>query len=171
MQQPRVNERMIELMYLIGAICAGVLMISLFVAAFWEIGGAVFVFFRILPSRNPKFASDSDALVVALKGIEYLFLAPMSFLVYRNLAIYVAAQVTGSENSQAEVAVTETKGLVTSLMIAVVATDLVGKALSPEGLAERPPVYELTLMVVLGAYFFLLHWVAGSRSHFSPTKR
>ena len=47
----------------------------------------------------------------------------MSFLVYRNLAIYVAAQVTGSENSQAEVAVTETKGLVTSLMIAVVATD------------------------------------------------
>jgi hypothetical protein len=58
--------------------------------------------------------------------------------------------------------VTEAKSLVTSLMIAVVATDLVGKVLSPDGLAQRRPIYELILIVVLSGYYLMLHYIGKS---------
>jgi len=149
-------ERCIELLYAAGALCSGLLMISLFLAAFCEIGSAVLVFFRQFVGNDQRLSLESAVLTTALKGIELLFLAPMSFLVYRSLGNYVASKASGREDPDAEAAVTESKGLVTSLMVAVVATDLVGKVLSPDGLAAHPPIYELLLIVILVAYFYLL---------------
>ena len=40
-------------------------------------------------------------------------------------------------------------------MVAVVATDLVGKVLSPEGLSAKRPIFEMILIVLLGAYYLL----------------
>jgi hypothetical protein len=44
----------------------------------------------------------------------------------------------------------------------VVATDLVGKVLSPDGLAQRRPIYELILIVVLSGYYLMLHYIGKS---------
>lgn len=144
-------------LYVIGAFCASALMVSLFAVAFWEIGKAISVFFHFASGPDPRVPPESQAIMVALKGIEYMFLAPMSFLVYRSLANYVVKGTDGGYDAKAEAEVTATKRFVTSLMFAVVATDLIGRVLSPEGLIVRPPIYELVLLVVLGAYMFLLH--------------
>ena len=150
----------VERLYTVGAVCASILMILLFVVAFCETGSALLVFFHILSSRDPAVSPESQAMTTALKGIEYMFLAPMSFLVYRSLANYVADRALGHQTPAAEAEVTETKRLVTSLMFAVVATDLIGKGLSPEGLRARAPIYELGLLVIFGGYLFLLHYMA-----------
>jgi hypothetical protein len=152
-------HRIFKALYIAGAVCAGGLMVALFVAAFCEIGTSLLIFFHRIPVRDLTSTPESEAITVALKGIEYLFLAPMSFLVYRSLAIYVADMANGGHNPAARSAVTEAKSLVTSLMIAVVATDLVGKVLSPDGLAQRRPIYELILIVVLGGYYLMLHHI------------
>ncbi len=149
-------KRFIELTYMLGAFCSGVLMISLFLAAFFEIGSAVLNFFRKFPNQNPSLSIESELITAALKGIELLFLAPMTFLVYRSLANYIASKTSGVDDTEAEAAVTESKGLVTSLMAAVVATDLVGRVLSTDGFTSHPPIYELLLIVVLVGYFYLL---------------
>jgi hypothetical protein len=149
--------RLVERLYAAGALCASTLMILLFAVAFWEIGKALLVFFHVLSPQDSAVPAESQAMITALKGIEYMFLAPMSFLVYRSLANYVADRVLGHQTPGVEAEVTETKRLVTSLMFAVVATDLIGKALSPEGLTPKAPTYELCLLVVFGAYLFLLH--------------
>jgi hypothetical protein len=154
--RPGLLERFIELVYTVGAVCSGVLMIALFSAAFCEIASAVLTFFRKFPNQLPGLSLESELITAALKGIELLFLAPMTFLVYRSLANYIACKTTGRENPEAEAAVTESKALVTSLMAAVVATDLVGKVLSPDGFASHPPIYELLLIIVLVGYFYLL---------------
>jgi hypothetical protein len=148
---------LVEKLYAGGALCAGTLMILLFAVAFWEIGKALLVFFHVLSPRDSAVPLESLAMTTALKGIEYMFLAPMSFLVYRSLANYVADRALGHQTPEVESEVTETKRLVTSLMFAVVATDLIGKSLSPDGLTARAPTYELCLLVIFGAYLFLLH--------------
>ena len=150
-------QRLARLAYILGAACAVVLMFSLFAAAFWEIGRAVFVFFRLANNPQPLVPYESSAIAIALKGIEYLFLAPMSFLVYRGLARYMQDTAQGNAKPGAEAEVTESKRLVTGLMFAVVSTDLIGKMLSPDGLIAKQPVYELCLLVILGGYTFVLH--------------
>jgi len=155
-------QRIVKARYIAGAVCAGGLMIAIFIAAFCEIGTSLLIFFHRIPVRELMSTPESEAITVALKGIEYLFLAPMSFLVYRSLAIYVADMANGGHNPAAKCAVTEAKSLVTSLMIAVVATDLVGKVLSPDGLAQRRPIYELILIVVLSGYYLMLHYIGKS---------
>ena len=145
-------------LYVVGAGCASSLMVLLFAIAFWEIGKAIAVFVHLAAGPDPRVPPESQAIMVALKGIEYLFLAPMSFVVYSSLANYVVERARGGDATSAEEEVTETKRLVTSLMFAVVATDLIGRVLSPEGLLmARPPIYELCLLLILGAYMFLLH--------------
>jgi hypothetical protein len=159
-EQPREKEFLAQLtrvLYVVGAACASTLMVLLFALAFWEIGKAVAVFMHLAVGPDSRVPPESQAIMVALKGIEYLFLAPMSFLVYRSLANYVVERARGGSGTSAEEEVTETKRLVTSLMFAVVATDLIGRVLSPEGLLARPPIYELCLLVILAAYMFLLH--------------
>jgi hypothetical protein len=150
-------ELLTRLLYIIGAFFASTLMVLLFAAAFWEMGKGIAVFFHLAAGADPRVPPESQAIMMALKGIEYLFLAPMSFLVYRSLALYVVDRTRGGGKANADVGVIETKGLVTSLMFAVVATDLIGRVLSPEGLIARTPIYELCLLVILGAYIFLLH--------------
>jgi hypothetical protein len=162
--QPSLLEKLARCVYLIGAACAFALMIFLFAAAFLEIGKSIAVFFHFGSGPDPRVPPESQALMVALKGIEYLFLAPIGFLVYRSLAMYVVDKTRGRTDGNAEAEVTEAKRLVTSLMFAVVATDLIGRVLSPEGFSVRAPVYELALLIVLGAYMFLLHIISSRKA-------
>jgi hypothetical protein len=155
-----LEERVAKFLYVVGSFCASSLMVLIFAAAFWEIGSAIIVFFRSVSTQDPGLPPESPAIIIALKGIEYLFLAPMSFVVYRSLANYVVNKVAGHSEGEAEV--TESKRMVTSLMFAVVATDLMGKALSPEGLSAKAPGYELALLAILGVYIFLLHHMTKS---------
>ena len=69
--------------------------------------------------------------MVALKGIEYLFLAPVGFLVYRSLAKYIVNKTHDRPDADAKAEIMETKLLVNSLMFAVIVTDLIGRVLSP----------------------------------------
>lgn len=154
------EERVAKFLYVVGAFCASSLMVFIFAAAFWEIGRAILVFFHFVSAQDPRQPAESQAIIIALRGIEYLFLAPMSFVVYRSLANYVVNKVGGHGEGGTEV--TESKRMVTSLMFAVVATDLMGKALGPEGLSTKVPGYELALLVILGAYTFLLYYMTKS---------
>ena len=143
-----------------GAACGVILMVSLFALAFWEIGKAVMIFAGRASGSDPRLAPESQAMIVALKGIEYLFLAPICLLVYRSLAIYVVDKMKSRCDTKSKAEVAETKYLVTSLMAAVVATDLIGRVLTPDGLTGFAAAYELALLLVLAAYMFLLHHFA-----------
>lgn len=154
---------LLKFFYVVGAICAGLLMAAMFGAGFWELAAGVRIFFGLMPSPQAGARPESEAIVVALKGIEYLFLAPMGFLVFQAIVNYVTVRRThpvGQELKNAEAAVADTKALVINLMIAVVATDLVGRALAPDSPTTSPPVYELVLFSLLIGYLAVLHWLS-----------
>lgn len=135
-------------------------MLFLFIAGFSEMGKAVIVFFR-----HSSWISDTEqphALVLTdtLKGLEYLFLAPLGYLVFLSLTKYLQSKVEADDNPHAERDVLGIKSLIANLMIAVITTDLVSKILSPGGLSRDMAVNELLVMAMLAGYVYLLEHVS-----------
>ena len=107
--------------------------------------------------RTPRSFSVLDAtaspLVYALRGFEYLFLAPLPYLVFHSLIKYVATFRQPGASEDAEHQVRRAKSLIVSLMVAVIATDLVSKILGPEGVVAGA---EVLVMAALVGYILVL---------------
>lgn len=106
---------------------------------------------------------SSAALEMCLGGLEFFFLAPLPFLLPLSLARYIRDSREDRDERGSKADLLSVKALTTALLIAVLASDLVGEALGPEGLHYEGAVSASIVIAVLGTYFFALEWQA--RAH------
>ncbi len=103
------------------------------------------------------------ALETCLSGIEFFFLAPLPFLLPLSLARYIRDSREDRDESASKADLLSVKALTTALLIAVLASDLVGDALGPDGLRYEGAISASLVIAVLGMYFYSLEWQA--RAH------
>ena len=95
-----------------------------------------------------------------IEGVELLLLAPLAYIVLVNLARYVHTWMIRKSDEKAKASLLGVKALVVGLLIAMIATDLVGKVLSDNGLDPTSAIFESLVIGVLIIYCFELEWVA-----------
>jgi hypothetical protein len=178
----RVLRMLSETLPGVGALVAYVLMVCLFVVAFWFIIQAlvyalspswVYPIEQAAPTLHTETGIDEgddasdghvskSALLTinVLHGIELLFIAPLPFLVFLSLSRYVESVVTSDAKSANESLVNcegqlhRVKTLVVGLMTASVATDLLRRAI--ENVSLPAAAAESLIMLVLGSFWFVL---------------
>ena len=165
--KPKENEidlearlaKFLDRLFGVGLLLAGGLMAVLFVAGFWMFVRAIAKFsWRTHVPEGTE--ADAFALVEALRGLEYFFLAPLGYLVFLTLIRYVESTVnTGSDphaDQRSEKQMVAVKVLIINLLLAIVATDLVSKVLGPKGLSVEAAGTEVFVMSAFAGYFLLL---------------
>ncbi|MFH1679873.1 MAG: hypothetical protein ABIH26_04435 [Candidatus Eisenbacteria bacterium] len=172
------------ILYVVAAFAAFALMVAIFFMGFRESGRGILIYFGRAPADLHGMTPESKALQMCLKGLEFFFLAPLAFLILQSLAKYIVSilrnqtdqESTGSDGDErgaspdrrlaereehaAKCKVIGVKALVVGLMIATLATDLVGRALSREGLTYEIALSQAAVIAVLMAYVFLLERLA-----------
>ena len=134
------------------------LMAGLLAAGIAEGAKACLIFFgRIAPPLG--FSSpDGAAMELGLKAVELVLLAPLGYLFVSSLAIFIRALV--EQESEAWVSalhlVEGVKTLATSLLISIVAADLVGKILKADLLPVSTVLMEGMIFLLLITYFVAL---------------
>jgi len=106
-----------------------------------------------------RFASAEHAAIEpGIRSIELILLAPLGYVLVGAIAIYIKALVEGEGEAWVKALhlVEGVKSLVTSLLLSILATDMVGRALKDEPLAFMPIAAECLVMGVLLAYLLLL---------------
>jgi hypothetical protein len=103
----------------------------------------------------------AKALALTLKGLEFVFLAPLPLLVLHTIRDYTwhltpGRPTSGDERIVAHSRLDEVKSLIISIMVAVIATDMVSRVLgnSPFGYDQAVP--RLLAFVALAGYLLLL---------------
>jgi len=153
----------------LGGIVAYLLMIGLFVIGFCEIGKGILIYFHIGEIPEWSTSRESAALEMSLKGLEFLFLAPLSYLALLSLKRYLTETRDEDAHHVARLQLTNVKISITSLMIAVISADLVAKILSKGGLTYGAIFTEGLAIIILGAYFFCLERLTGQSSRGSSS--
>jgi uncharacterized protein YacL len=115
--------------------------------------------FHVAAAASGPSSSERAAHQV-IRGVEILLLAPLAYFVLVNLARYVQTWKSGDDDEKAKSNLLGVKALVVGLLIAMVATDLVGKILSEKGLDEQSALLECLVILVLTAYCFGLELIA-----------
>lgn len=114
---------------------------------------------------HPDSSSAADAIAMALKGLEFLFLAPLGFMVVVSVGQYLRAMVENNgtdatardgPRANAKAQLLTVKSFVVSLMIAVVATELVSRVLEPGELHTESAFAGTIVIVAFSLYLFVL---------------
>lgn len=171
-------SRVVAFLIRLGFVISGVAMSFVLAAGLLQVlsGGA-----RLLPALRwwptmLTWDAEASALAVSsiLKGIEYMFLAPIIYLSFVSVCIYsrdrmsrIAALMRPSNSAKPPEAVLpysmssilhEVKSLFAGLMVAVLLTDLVARILY-----GRPPFEAMALLahsvgiIMCGAYYVVLN--------------
>lgn len=152
----------------IGSVIACLLMLVLFATGFALIANALWShragFFGATDAAAHAAGTSASnlALVEGLHGLEFLFFAPLPYLVFKSLARYFQSflksetlAVDADANEMlSSVRLHRVKALVLGLMTAAVATDLLSRAM--QGVSLAAAAAEALVMVVLGSYWFIL---------------
>ena len=149
-----------EKLFVLGLLVAGLLMALLFAAGFVTISRAIWLFSLELfghESAGPR----THPLVESLRGLEYLFLAPLGYMIFLTLIRFLEGLVKIDDHPQKEKAAERQmmtmKTLMVNLLVAVVATDLVSKILGSGNLTLEVAIPELLVMTLFLGYLVLLH--------------
>ena len=153
----------------LGAGISYLIMVALFSIGFFEISKAILVFYGFSAASDVGMSKESSVLEMSLKGLEFLFMAPLSFLVLGNLKRYVSKSQKHADQSLARHELANAKIPIVSLMIAIVSTDLVAKILRKDGLTYQAVITEGAIIIIMVGYLFLLEWLVSRSSH--ETKR
>ena len=114
---------------------------------------AGYVGLRAFPA---EIASDPAAAVLdeCIKGLEFLFLAPLPFLIPVSLGRYIRDSKENRDDRQSKADLLSIKALTAALLIAVLASDVVGTALSHDGLHYETAISSTLVIGILALYFF-----------------
>jgi hypothetical protein len=149
------------LLELVGAIGAAALMCGCFAFGFVEIGGGLGVAYRGLFAGGQTAAAGATLINATLSGLEMFFLAPLPFLAFFSTSQLFRAVVSRSEEKlrSSQVLMAKVKQLITGLMIAVVATELIHRITAGAELTRLVTVAAISLIAVLSLY----HWLVGGK--------
>ncbi len=114
---------------------------------------AAYVGLREFPA---EIAGDRAAAVLdeCIHGLEFLFLAPLPFLIPVSLGRYIRDSKENRDDRQSKADLLSIKALTAALLIAVLASDVVGTALSSDGLHYETAISSTLVIGVLALYFF-----------------
>jgi hypothetical protein len=138
---------MLDFLMLFGVFITVLFMLGLFVVSFILIGHAFIVLVT---------ATSSQALITVLQGLEYLLVAPLPFLLFWALLRYIPKLTRGGGIEGTDHEIRSIKVLMMSLMISVVATELVGKIVSPSTFTFQEAAPRLLTIMVFAAYLLAL---------------
>jgi len=157
----------------IAALLACIIMAGLMAIAFAEYFHAWAIFFWNAPYDTSLQTRDRAALEGAIRATEFLFLAPVGYLVTLALAKYVYASVseTRAAIAYAEAEVLRVKSFVIGLLIAIVAANAVGRALTAKGVTLAQSGALMLIIGVLALLFFALQLWAAHVSREQPALR
>ena len=156
MTTTRILRDTLNLLMAVGLLATGVFMIALFGAGFKLIAYAIGVFFGIVAPSASSADVASLALVGVLQGLEYLFVAPLAFLLFRTFIPYIKSFNHGGDRATADQEIRRIKILIISLVISALATDLVSKILGPTAAALTAAAPGLLAIVVFSGYLVVL---------------
>ena len=154
-----------SLLIMVGLVGVGVLKMGMSIPKFVDIHSrlldAVTADTEILTSNLSQTGHGESAVSDALEGLECIFLAPLAFLLIRGIWDFVDAVVRSqskgsSPDSASPIFLIKVKALIVGLMIAVVATDLLKRALTEQGLTFEPTLAGCAFIAVLAAYAHLM---------------
>lgn len=148
----------------IAALATGLVMLLLLAIGLQEMVWGVLVFWGVapMPPSLAQLSRDAAALQMATKGLEFLFLAPLGFLLVLGVARYVWACVQPATllatqvSEKARIDLLIVKAFTIALLAAVAAANVVSKALTPDGLHYEEAVSGSLVIAVLAVYFVAL---------------
>jgi hypothetical protein len=99
---------------------------------------------------------DGSAAILeaCIRGVELLFLSPLPFLIPLSLGRYIRDSKEDRDDRRSKADLLSIKALTAALLIAVLASDIVGRALRTEGLRYEQSISTTLVIGVLAVYFF-----------------
>lgn len=91
-----------------------------------------------------------------LDGFEFLLLAPLAFIIVMTVGNYLRALLQQGGADEAEHQVHRVKGLIISLMISILATDLVKRFVGRSEVKINALIFGGTLIIIFMLYFITL---------------
>jgi hypothetical protein len=148
----------------VAVVCGGAVMLCLLGIGLWEMAHGVLVYVGWMGLPAEYAARDVGALQMAARGLEFLFLAPLGLLLVFGTTRYVWSQlalqgVKGGRGDDVEVVRADllvVKAFTISLFVAVLAANVVGRALTDEGLDYMQAISSSIVIGVLATYFLFL---------------
>jgi hypothetical protein len=150
--------RAVNVLFMTAFIVAGIILIVIAFAGMIEISRAAGVYFGIIESSTSASSHVSATLSMSLKGIELLLLAPMPLLILKGMERHLKDFLHPSEQHSLQSRHTfgSLKATMISLMVAILAADLVDKALSVDGLSYEAAATRIAAIAVIGGYYCLI---------------
>jgi hypothetical protein len=146
--------QIVKALELLGAVATSLAMFACFTFGVIKVGQGLEVatsglFDHVIPS-------GPTLLDPILAGLEMFFLAPLPFLAFRSITKLYQAILNNSsaDLDAAHVLVVHVKRLITGLMIAVVATELIHRIITDKELAFNAITAMLGLIVALTLYYW-----------------
>lgn len=139
----------------IASVAGALLTVSLLAVAMFEMVSGLAAYVG-LTTEVPTDAGHRSAgiLEAFIRGVELLFLAPLPFLIPVSLGRFIRDSKEDRDDRQSKADLLSIKGLTTALLIAILASDVVRRALGHDGLHYEESISTSLVIGVLAAYYF-----------------
>ena len=141
---------------LIFSFLSALIMFVLFVCGFYEILVALKIFFNAAPLPDIYSTKDAAVLKIAIRALEFFFLAPLPFLLVWSLSRYIRDMYKGMPSDEERFNLIIVKALEITLFISIIGATIIAKSLGKEGLDYTTAISGSMVIIVFGAYLFLL---------------
>ncbi len=140
----------------LASIVGALLTMSLLAIGLFGMVSGVLDFVGVTHSDIAHAEDDPSArlLEACIRGLELLFLAPLPFLIPVSLGRYIRDSKESRDDRQSKADLLSIKALTTALLVAILASDIVGRALGAEGLHYEESISTAVVIAVLALYLF-----------------
>jgi len=144
---------------------AFVIMVAIGLRGLVEIGWGLFISMKGLLSWILHWPIEQGGQTIPaveggigsiLDGFEFLLLAPLAFVIVVSVGNYLHALLLQPDADESEHQLHRVKGLIVSLMISIVATDLVKRFVGQAAVQFEPLIFGGSLILLFTLYFILL---------------
>jgi hypothetical protein len=152
--------------YIVSSLAGFFIMVSLGIRGLWEIIKGLRIRESWASTAGGTASSSEYAIVGALQGFEFLLLAPLALVIIVSIGRYLTALVPAHDNvaqdehQKAEHQLHRVKILIISLMISIVATDLVKRFVAQPEVSIRALAYGGSLILLLLIYLAVMSQIA-----------
>jgi hypothetical protein len=138
------------------SIVGALLTMSLLAIGLFGMVSGVLDFVGASHSGVPSTEDDPSGRLLeeCIRGLELLFLAPLPFLIPVSLGRYIRDSKESRDDRQSKADLLSVKALTTALLVAILASDIVGRALGAEGLHYEEAFSTSVVIAVLALYLF-----------------
>ena len=154
----RILTALALMIYIVASIVAFGIMIALGILGLLEIvrGLSGKDSWTLVPEASPTIAEN--AIIHTLEGFEFLLLAPLAFVIIFSVGRYLTELLTqAADQRQAESQLHRVKALVASLMVSIIATDLVKRFVGKSDVNISAMTYGSGVILVLIIYILILN--------------